>query len=440
MPSPPDRFPHIVEQFDPADPLPPLNFSVQSGLETGVIDLRWSSPGELPANSKFTLLGVNIYRSFDSEFGPWFRMNSLPIGATFWRDKTRVQVKYDEDVSESFLARGSSDPDSRYIFRTAQRPIVIDEYRSVDCTNINVQVTINGIQASVLKITSELGEVELDGAPSFNVASQTKIPAVIPILSSDVVLASYRYLGNEVPTNLGQRIFYRITTVGKSIVDGELFETPLDRASSANNQQTEQIDWIWKEAVRRNKFLLYQAGERVKVFIRKNVGPKCGCGSSLHGQADATCLVCFGTSIIGGFEGPYDMLIAPDDAEKAKSQSNRGRSLTHSYDTWTGPSPILSQRDFIVKLNGDRYSIGPVRSPTSRGMILQQHFSVSHLDEPDIRYKVPVMNTSVLVSPQTRYLVPGQGKATPMVTERQAIVDEREFRGSTPTYENTYRR
>ena len=258
----------------------------------------------------------------------------------------------------------------------------------------------------------------------------------MPTSPSDVVLATYRYLSNHVKTDLGQRIFYRITSVAHDSISGHLIETPLDRATTGNNQKTEQLDWIWREAIRRNRFLLTQGGERVKLFIRKVVGQHCGCDSSLYGQPSADCTVCYNTGVIGGYSGSYDILIAPDDAEKAITQSNRGRTLAHDFDSWTGPTPLLCQRDFIVKLNGDRYAVGPVRMPTVRGMQLQQFFSLSHLDEQDIRYKVPVLNTEVLVSPQTRYLIPGQGKETPMITDRQSIPAERQIRGFSPTFEN----
>jgi hypothetical protein len=440
MPAPPDRSPHILEQFMPAAPLPPLNFSVLSGLEKGVIDLRWDPPANLSQNSKFSVIGVNIYRSFDSEFGPFFRLNTVPVGSTYWRDMNQVTLVLEEDVSRQFIVRGTTDPDRQWVFRVQHRPIVIHPWiGSMDCASLNVFVTINGVQAAIAKIVAVDGEVTLSNENIFDVAAQKKNPPILPTSDTDVVLATYRYLENEVKTDLGRRIFYRITTVASDEA-GELIETPLDKAASSNNYRVENIDYIWREAVRRNKFLLYQGGERVKVFIRRSVGLRCGCNSDTHKQPSSDCRDCYGTGIIGGYDGPYDIIIAPDDSERSISQSNRGRTVAHMYDSWTGPSPLLSQRDFIVKLNSERYAIGSIRMPTARGMQLQQHFPMSYIDEPDIRYLVPVINTSVLITPQTRYIVPGYGNATPMVTERQAIPDNREFRGNTPTYESTNRR
>ena len=78
--------------------------------------------------------------------------------------------------------------------------------------------------------------------------------------------------------------------------------------------------------------------------------------------------------------------------------------------------------------------------PSNRGTQLQQHFQISHLDERDIRYKVPVLDVSTLVVPETRYTIPGEGHATPMTTEREAIPDEREIRGRSVVFENVYRK
>jgi hypothetical protein len=431
-----DRKPHILEQDDICLPHPPLNFSATSAFEKGVIDLWWSSPSELWANSKFNIIGVNIYRSFDSEYGPYFRLNTTPIGGNFWRDRTRTILALQEPAT--FIAKGpETGPDGRYIICTKNRPLVIYPSPGVaNCTNLNVQVTVNGEPAFVQSIDAGRGHVELRTLPYFDVTSQEKIPAVLPESDDDVVLLTYRYLTNEMRTDLAQRIFYRATTVIYDDESATLMETPLDRAAQTNNMEVEKLDWIWREAIRRNKWVLNQGGERVKVFIRRMVGHRCGCYSEEHKRGSADCEVCLGTRIIGGYDGPYDIIIAPDDADKNITRTNRGLQFAHAYETWTGPSPLLSQRDFIVKQNGDRYGIGPVRMPSNRGMQLQQFFTISHIDEQDIRYTLTVPDTNYMRAPETRYIVPGEGDASPMVSEKENIPDERELRKHTVTGEN----
>lgn len=438
MTHPTDRGIDILEQFAPAHPLPPLNVFVQSSLTPQSYDIRWTSPHNLSSNSAFKLIGVNIYRSFDSEFGPYEKINSLPIGAEFYRDKTQVQLAVEENVSERFYSRGDTDPSTRWIFKTLKKPIHIDSNTShPNRTNLNVFVTVNGVPAFVENVNATEGEVELRKIPSFDPVSQTQVPAVLPYSFDDEVLVSYRYISSFVKSNMATRVFYSVTTVAVDPQSGEEIETPLDRASRSSNFAIESLDYIWREGVRRNKFLLVQGGERVKLFIRKSVGYGCGCYSETRGQPNSSCLSCFGTGFMGGYEGPFDILIAPDDAKKSKLQSNRGQSLDHTYDTWTGPAPLISQRDFLVKLNGDRYVIGPVSMPTNRGNVLQQMFSISHLDETDIRYRVPLPDPSSLIAPQTRYV----GTNTyPIVTERENLDDSRELRGNSVAYSNINRR
>ncbi len=449
MPFPPDRKPGILEQQYPAEPLPPLNIMCSSGFIPFTTDIRWTSPQQLQANSKFSIVGSNVYRSFDSEFGPYTRMNVLPIGANFFRDSLLTRVSMQEDVSTRFVANPLTDPGGRCIFQVRHPAIVLDLTPAPcpNCTELNVYVTVNGQEAAIESINAQTGEVEISQRDRFDVASQTVIKPVVPTnlpgptndptRPTDVVLATYRYIDiTETPTGLDQRTYYRVTTVAHHHETGVLVETPLHRAAEVNNRQIEQLDWIWREALRRQHWILDQGGERVKLFIQKTVGPRCGCYSISNDQPDNNCPVCYGTSVIGGFDGPYDIVIAPEDNERAIQQSNRGRTVFHSYDTWFGPSPLVSQRDFIVKLNGDRYGIGPVRMPSNRGIQLQQMFPVSHLDYGEIRYKVPVLDTLRLVSPETRYIIPGKGDATPEMTDRENIPAEIQYRGNTVTFEN----
>lgn len=439
MPAPPDRPPHPLEIRSPGLPLAPLNVSCSSGFERGVMDVRWSGPHEMQANTAFDLVGVNVYRSFDSEFGPWTRLNVSPVGSTYWRDKTEVVLAMQEDVSGSFFARGDVDPDARWAFRVRHRPMHLQPAPGTEVTNLNVQVTVDGVPAFVEHVNGPTGEIELRNYPSIDVASQKLVPPVLPRPGS-VVLATYKHVASSASTNLGRRVFYIVTTLAVDPATGGLMETPLERGAKCSNAYVEPLDYIWREAVRRNRFILHQGGERVKLMIRKSMGVRCGCYSHSHGQPSSDCKACYATGFLGGYDGPYDAIIAPDNGERGQSLSNRGSTLNHTYETWTGPTPVLSQRDMVVKLNGDRYGIGPVSSPSNRGMHLQQSFSISHLDETDIRYDVPVMDTSSLVAPRTNHPVPGGGASLPMVTGRDAIPDEREIRGATLVFENTNRR
>jgi hypothetical protein len=151
------------------------------------------------------------------------------------------------------------------------------------------------------------------------------------------------------------------------------------------------------------------------------------------------------------------MILAPDDNDRTVSQSPQGRHLEHTQEVWTGSSPLLTMRDFIVKQTNERYSIGAVRKPSARGNIMQQHFQIKYLDEQDIRYEIPLFDTTELCWPECRgrpsvvqgggweedypplgpYPVGNEYQQTPMQTEKENIPDTREQRGRTKVWENT---
>src|SRR5208282_992714 len=117
-----DRSPTELELTHAPWPLPPLNVFLTSGFHPGVYDLRWDDPSQLALNSRFILTGVNVYRSFDSEYGPFERVTEMPIGSTFWRDRTDTERVVDEDVSDRFVLFGRKDSAAgsqapRYVFK-----------------------------------------------------------------------------------------------------------------------------------------------------------------------------------------------------------------------------------------------------------------------------------------------------------------------------------
>jgi hypothetical protein len=429
-------------------PLPPLNLTLTSGYRPGIFDLRWDDPSTLAGNSLYQLLGVNVYRSFDSEYGPFSRISELLVCSSFWRDQTDNELIVDEDVTERFVLKGETESAAgfaapRWVFKTLHSPIVREGSQAVTADlPDDVWIKIDGVTVRPLRVLGFSGEVEIDPYIYADVTRQKYDPSLVPGPDSKVT-CTYRRNRSLLRTDLGQRVFYRITTVGvrvgcdlSRVQCEDLVETPLENATATNSFEIEKLDYIWREAVRRNRFILEQGGERVKIFLRKHVGVPCSCiPDAHHKQPVNDCLKCFGTGFLGGYEGPYDALIAPDDAERRIAQKDTGRTLEHAYEVWTGPAPILSQRDFIVKLNGERYSIGAVRFPSNRGMVLQQHFNIGHLDEQSIQYKVPVGNPVKYSAVQ---FVPSgpEHEADSSTTDKPNIPDERELRGRSKVWEN----
>ena len=445
-----DRNPTNQELEQVEQPAAPTNLFLTSGYMPGVYDLTWDSPADLSLNSRFHICGINIYRSFDSEFGPYDRLTDFPIGSIFWRDQTDKVVVMNEVVEDDqWVIRGRCSTGmerERYVFHTQQRPVIRETGQAIPAQSpLDVQVFVDGVAVPVKRVQGESGEVEIDYKAYYDVALQS-LDRPQAILDTSIVTVSYRYARSLLRTDLDTRVFYRLTTVGLPVTlpldkaqPQDLIETPLERAAFTSNKEIEKIDWIWRDAVRRNQWILSQGGERVKVFLRKTVGQPCVCidlFNATHkqgGQSD--CPYCYGTGILGGYEGPYDIVVAPPETERRIAQRDIGRTQEMTYEGWTGPSPLLSMRDFLVKINGERFSIGAVRMPTNRGMVLQQHFNVSIMDEQDIRYSVPLDNPQGLLVTQTGPIVPPQ-HLPPRITDKPNIPNERELRGRTASWEN----
>ncbi len=444
-------------------PTPPINVTVISPYRRGVLDLRWDNPAILAKNTLFNVVGVNIYRSTSSQRGPFHRINREPVGGLFYRDYSDNTLIQDEIVGwNDWLSRGQISNSREWKFKVKEVPMVKSEGNSIFASSpADVLVTIDGVQAQVDAVFGETGEVLLVNTPGFDFIKERTIPAVLPKGPESEVLVTYYRRSNFIQTNLDRRVWYRLTTVA-ILPNGEFIETPLEFTPPVVSAEVEVVDYIWREAIRRNNWILEIGGERAKVFIMKTAGTKCWCGKdpfqmTLDYQAKSDCIRCFGTGFLGGYDGPYDLLIAPEDGERNIEQGPDGKFLNFQYEVWTGPSPLLSQRDFIVRQTNERYTIGPIRRPSNRGNILQQHFQIIHLDESDIRYRVPLPDPSSLCWPETRYLpsafqggawemdrpptgpypVGNDYQAIPLQTSKGNVPDEREQRGRTANYEKT---
>lgn len=451
-------------------PLPPKNMQVVSPYEVGMLDLRWDDPNTLAKNSGFTIVGVNIYRSEASNLGPFRRINEFPIGGQFYRDRTDYARVERETVNwaSDWWFRGDAPNDRRWVFKT-KNPIAkrFDSapHQGPNYATSPTDVTfyIDGEEVPVHAVFGKTGEVHLVNAPSFDPVTEERLPPALPDETS-VVEISYYTPTNHVRSGLDTNIWYRVATVAlDASTPSGYVETPLDWCEPKSVMEVEQLDYIWREAMRRNAWILQQGGERVKFFVRKTAGAPCNCcldekTLEYAKQPSNRCLECFGTGFVGGYEGPYEGAIVPDDAERRITQAMSGRFKEHTYEVWTGVSPQLTQRDFIVKQTNERYSVGAVRRPSHRGNYMQQHFNIRYLDEGDIRYRVPVDGTTELGWPQTRgpsappvftprpvdgalqgnapYTV-GPTNTHPLSTEKDNIPDERERRGRTRVWENT---
>lgn len=459
-------------------PRPPMNGQAMSTFTIGVIDIRWDDPRLLASNSNAIVVGVNVYRSETSDRGPYYRLNDFPVGGNFWRDCTQnVPTREIVDWNTSWQHRGDKANTRQWTFRT-KNPIVKKishaPYQTPTFANSvhDVTVFIDGVEVPVNEVFGPTGEVTLINQPAWNQATENFDAAAIPTVDS-VVEIVYYVNRNFVSSAFGKDLHYRLATV---VVDSSTpsgyRETELSYCEPITPMAVETLDYIWREAIRRNHWILQQGGERVKVFIRKMSGVPCTCKLDpklleYSQQPSQRCTTCYGVGFVGGYEGGYDSIIAPDDADNRYSQQPTGRKQEHTYEVWTVPSPIITQRDFIVKQTNDRYAIGPVRRPSNRGNVLQQHFTISSMDDADIRYQVPIDGTADLKYPETRYSapyrppVPQDGdlpiappfasgpdpvaspypegvpdSQLPMITQKDGWSDQKQPRGRTPVWDN----
>jgi hypothetical protein len=174
------------------------------------------------------------------------------------------------------------------------------------------------------------------------------------------------------------------------------------------------------------------------------LGEKCPCYEDSHGQSRGDCEICYGTSFVGGYDGPFELLIAPPEAEKTIDLLDMGLHIRYDYMTWAGPFPIINERDVIVRQSNERYLVGPVNYQGSKGAIYQQHFTISYVDEGDIRYKIGVPGGQTTVPESTDLYreessTPGQPlktPASPVIPLKPEIPRDKILLGRSVSWEN----
>jgi len=417
----------------------------------GAIDVRFDKPDNLPENRAFIsaggrLLGVNVYRS-ESEFGDFFKLTPEPAGALTYRDTTRIVHVIEEDVTDRFVSAGT-DANRSFTFRVRQVPMVKRRSQVVLANasdDVEIRVTdLDTSETEILKpeiVRGDLGTVKLAKDGFFDVVRQKLIrPKLLDFSRRIRITCTYFHADRSriVSNKLYARIFYKVTTAGQD-KDGNPVESDLGRTRPITYLQAEELDFIWQRAIELNSFMLDQGGERVKLFTRKFFGRACYDLDPLRKQFSADCPVCLGTGVEGGYEGPFDIVIAPPNTEKTLSFAELGLHVAYQFETWTSPTPLIGMYDFIVRPDGTRYVVNNINHISVRGLIAQQMFSVSYLDEKDIRYQVPLNPDTDLEGPvpieTTGRSLAGVTADSPVRTNT-SMSDERELRGRTPTWEN----
>lgn len=436
------NYPLRPQVRDLTAPLAPRNLLITSPYNVAKQDLRWDNPKIIAENSGLCILGCNIYRSFDSPYGPYQKLNTVPVKTLFYRDETEEEVVLQEDATVTL--KYEEEPCGRWLVYSQNKPLVIPSSNGQPTNRVeDVMVEIDDgsgtfLQVPAFKVNGILGEIQLISTPVYNYDLQQILPPRLPWAPLGKVRISYTYLKNHVLTKLSQRIYYKVTTLAFNPQNpSALLETPLEEISERSAFDIEMIDYIWREAILRNKWILEQGGERVKIFIRRWAGQPCETHQENYGQSYNDCDICYGTNIVGGYEGPYDAIIAPPETEKMIELADMGLHIRYDWATWTMNYPLLNPRDVIVRQNNERYVVGPVNPQGSRGAIYQQHFTMSYIDQGDIRYQIPITGAETEVpASYDQYRETAPTDASPVINEKPGIPKERIIRGRTVVFEN----
>lgn len=285
-------------------PDPPKNVMVVSPfVKGGVLDVRWDDPSNIGSNTTWSIVGTNVYRSDGSDRGPFRRLNSYPVSGTFFRDYTDVALVSREVVLwDQWQSRGDASNLARWTLKT-RYPIAKPRMEGIAANAPeDVLVTIDGVPAWVTGVFGEGHEITLDTSTVLNPANDRGVDAPLPGPDSEVIVTYYTTRNLLYPqTMVDRKVFYRVTTVATdaSTTTGYV-ETPLDQTAPSSDMQIEQLDYIWREAMRRNLWILNQGGERVKLFVQKVNGEVCPCSTEVDPRSRAynkqpsnRCHVCF---------------------------------------------------------------------------------------------------------------------------------------------------
>lgn len=365
-------------------------------IDSSVVNENQIVLADLHGKLKITRFGSDV-TTFYYDGSNWILMDSY---LAFSKDD--LQVRYfvlssnlalNVEFSKFELLSGKAllplitDSLGQYCIKTNHRPIATSENRNYnlysDDVN-NIQVLIDGKRAVIKSVDGIKGEIILDTERKFDQILGHWIEPPVPTAES-IVTVTYPYLINAFKLNLSRSPYYKVTCV---LSDGT--ETIL-RICDPVTVEADKLDYMYQEAIRRNAWLLDQAGERVSLFKRKSVGIKCECyerNERTHKQPKiGPCKKCWGTGIVGGYDGPFEIKISPAQSDQKITMTDRGMKLENTENTWTGISPAIDQRDFILRRKFQIYSIGPISVPEVRGIATQQHFPIEHIDTTDIRYE-----------------------------------------------------
>ena len=308
-------------------PLAPKSVHATSPYMIGVIDIRWDNPTIYAENNGLQVLGVNIYRAYDSPEAAYTLLNPSPVGALYYRDQTtEVLVPAEDPVAGGrFIAGTNATGD--WIIHTYNKPIIIPGTNgeiAQHSKHVVVQIKPTAIDSfqtvPAWRVVGETGEVFLINRKVYNHTTNRIDDPVLPILSQGgEVRIAYTYISGWIQTDINRKIYYKVTTVALDPETSQIIETPMNQVEAVSLYDMERIDYIWAEAIRRNRWILEQGGERVKVFIRKWAGERCTCWDEQYRQGKNDHHLCFAPGTLINTETGWRAIESIDAGDKVLS-------------------------------------------------------------------------------------------------------------------------
>ena len=251
-------------------PLAPRNVNITSPFLIGVVDVRWDNPAAYAENNRFQVLGVNVYKSYDSPEGSYTKINTDPVGILYTRDQTKEITITEDPVQGGRLITGTT-ARGDWVVTTYNKPIMIpgtNGQLADSSSHVRVEIKQTALDSFVtvpaFKVKGETGEIYLIKSQTYNNVTNRLDDPILPQLDKGgEIRVTYIYINNWIQTDLHRRLYYKVTTVAidSSCGDG-VIETPFNEVEAFSPYDMEKIDWIWAESIRRTRWILEQAGER----------------------------------------------------------------------------------------------------------------------------------------------------------------------------------
>ena len=379
---------------------------ILSGAVPGIRDLSWDHD---PSGD---VVGYVPFRSEDRGSN-WKALTSTPVPGTRFRDATALtEVTYTVQDTD-WVSRGR---DGSWVFRVPDKPLyaaVVSGRALLASLPEHARVWIDDVSLLPARIDALRGEVWLPNAYGLTRDMDWRERLFPTAGAGAVVRVVYQKLGNYVDISPESRAFY---TVVPMLSTGQLAHAPgAPGTEVVNILEVDKMDFMQAEMVRRNAWLLEQAGEPVHLLMRRTKGVPCSCLKG--GSARTGCTVCYETGIQGGYYGPYDVLFLDPDSEATREAMEGGVKVTRSSRSFLGPSPFIQSGDLLIRKNGERMVIGPVTYKSPRGVLLQQDYTAEKLSPGDTRYRVPLRPPVVPLVYNPGFVdAPGAATGEPVVT------------------------